>query len=101
MENQGKARQGMSMTWHGNDMECHGMYWKGMTMAWKWRKWKWCGNVMPWNGLESNDNGMEMECHGKAWHGNGMTSILFWGLGLGRSFVSLCALTKTLGRNVQ
>jgi hypothetical protein len=76
--------QGMEMAWE----------WKGLTMAWKglngmaW-KWKWNDNGMTWKGMA-----MEM-----AWKWHGINKFL--GLGLGGSFVSLCALTQKLGRNVQ
>ena len=72
----------------------HGMAWKGMVMTLKW------------NGIERFGNGvkMPMEWHGMTWQGMTMSwhgINRFMGLGLGGSFVSLCALTQKLGKNVQ
>jgi hypothetical protein len=70
------------------------MDFQGMTMAWHGNVWKW----------HVKSNGMEMACHAMTW--KGMTMAWhgingFVGLGLGGSFVSLCALTQKFGRNVQ
>jgi len=58
------------------------------------------------NGMERLDNGVEipMTWHGMTWQGMTMSwhgINRFMGLGLGGSFVSLCALTQKLGKNVQ
>jgi hypothetical protein len=91
----------MTMVWklHGMEMTCHGMDWKGMKMAWKDMSMEFHGNGMPWHGLERHENDMEGHVNGMEWKWHGMNR--FVGLGLGGSFVSLCSLTKTFGRNVK
>lgn len=41
------------------EVECNGMAWQGMTMAWKWHGMRW--------------QGMEIQ-----WSGNGMARIGLW-----------------------
>jgi hypothetical protein len=73
------------------------MAWKGMALL---------GNAWQWHGMERFENGMEipMAWYGMNWKGMTMTwhgINKFLGLGLRGSFVSLCALTQKLGRNVK